>query len=202
MTMTIPNLLTLIRMFLTPYLVWLLVDNKLNQALLVFFIAGITDGLDGFIARMFHQKSKLGAYLDPLADKLLLVSSFILLGHLRLVPNWLVIIAVSRDTIILLGLITLCFFQIHVEIRPSVLSKLTTLMQLLTILFVLSSSLIVWPPWSFYPVFVATALFSIGSGIHYVVLGLSLLDGHWFGGRSTQSKAGADPRGGEERHAG
>ncbi|NLI80665.1 MAG: CDP-alcohol phosphatidyltransferase family protein [Deltaproteobacteria bacterium] len=181
MTMTIPNVLTLIRIFLTPYLVWLLLDNRLNHALLVFFLAGITDGLDGLIARAFQQKSKLGAYLDPLADKLLLVSSFILLGYLGLVPNWLVIVAVSRDAMILLGLITLCFFQVQVQISPSVVSKITTLLQLFTVLFVLSSSVVNWPPWSFVPLFGTTAALTVASGVHYLLIGLSLLEGRRHG---------------------
>ena len=110
--MTVPNALTLIRILLTPLLIWLLLDYRLGQALLVFIVAGITDGLDGLIARLFHQKSKLGAYLDPLADKLLLVSSFILLAHLGLIPNWVAVITVSRDMIITLGVVTLMFHHI------------------------------------------------------------------------------------------
>lgn len=179
--MTVPNLLTLVRILLTPYLVWLLLDQKLNQALLVFLIAGITDGLDGLIARLFHQKSKLGAYLDPLADKLLLVSSFILLGHLHLVPSWLVIIAVSRDFIIVLGLMTLMFFEVQVEIKPSVLSKLTTLLQLLTVLSALSSFLVPTPGVIRSTLFGATAALSIASGLHYMFMGFHLLDARWFG---------------------
>ena len=81
--MTVPNVLTLGRILLTPLLVWLLLDGDLELALLVFLIAGLTDGLDGMIARVFNQKSRLGAYLDPLADKILLVSSFILLAQDR-----------------------------------------------------------------------------------------------------------------------
>jgi cardiolipin synthase len=180
MTMTVPNLLTFIRIFLTPYLVWLLLNNRIDHALVVFFVAGITDGLDGLIARMFHQKSKLGAYLDPLADKLLLVSSFVLLGHLRLIPSWLVIIAVSRDAVILLGLMTLCFFQIHVEIKPTVLSKMTTLLQLLTVLLVLSTSVVALPAWGLSILFVSTAVLSVASGLHYITVGIRLLDTGWF----------------------
>jgi len=132
--MNIPNCLTILRILLTPLLVWLLLEEKLKAALLVFFIAGLTDGLDGFIARVFRQKTKLGAYLDPLADKFLLVSTFILLGIQNLVPDWLVVIAVSRDTLIILGVLTLMFHNIPLEIRPSLLSKTTTLFQLLTLL--------------------------------------------------------------------
>lgn len=180
--MTIPNMLTLSRIFLTPLLVWFLLDNRTKEALYVFLIAGSTDGLDGLIARLFHQKSKLGAYLDPLADKLLLVSSFLLLGRLGFVPSWLVIITVSRDTIILLGIIMLMFHQVQIEIRPSVLSKTTTLMQLATVLTVLivNAYAISVPPLAEGMLFVMTALLSIVSGFHYMLIGLSLMDVHWF----------------------
>lgn len=178
--MTVPNLLTFIRIFLTPYLVWLLLNNRIDHALFVFFVAGITDGLDGFIARMFHQKSKLGAYLDPLADKLLLVSCFVLLGHLGLIPSWLVIIAVSRDAFILLGLMTLWFFQVQVDIRPTAVSKMTTLFQLFTILLVLATSIVSLPTWGLSIVFGITAALSVVSGIHYITVGIRLLEGGWF----------------------
>ncbi|GLI34146.1 CDP-alcohol phosphatidyltransferase family protein [Desulforhabdus amnigena] len=174
--MTIPNILTLGRILLTPLLIWLLLDGNLKQALFVFFIAGMTDGLDGLIARLFHQKSKLGAYLDPLADKLLLVSSFILLGHLGLVPDWLVIVTVSRDIMIVLGLMTLIFHEVSVEIRPSFFSKITTLMQLVTILAVMGSPYASLPEWGYSILFFATAFFSVGSGIHYILIGISLLE--------------------------
>lgn len=174
--MTIPNALTLVRILLTPVIVWLLLDARLNYALVVFFIAGLTDGLDGLIARLFHQKTKLGAYLDPLADKLLLVSSFILLGHLGLVPVWLAVIIVSRDALILLGMMTLMFHHVAVEIKPSIVSKLTTLVQLSTVLLVLSSSYHSISRWVYSILFLLAATFSIVSGLQYMVKGLQLLD--------------------------
>ena len=176
--MTIPNILTLSRILLTPVLVWLLLDRKMNQALVVFLIAGVTDGLDGLIARVFHQKSQLGAYLDPLADKLLLVSSFVLLGWLRLVPDWLAIIAVSRDAVILLGLVTLIFHKIEVTIKPVMLSKLTTLLQLLAVLAAMGSSVVVLPSYLYDCLYLATAIFSVLSGIQYMRIGFSLLETH------------------------
>ena len=174
--MTIPNALTLIRILLTPLIVWLLLASRLDYALIVFFIAGLTDGLDGLIARLFHQKTKLGAYLDPLADKLLLVSSFILLAYLNLVPVWLAVIIVSRDVLILLGIITLLFHNVKVEIKPSIISKLTTLVQLLTVLVVLGSSYLAFPRWTYLVLFFLTGLFSMASGLQYTVRGFQLLD--------------------------
>lgn len=174
MIVTIPNLLTLARILLTPLLVWLLLDGRLGQALTVFFVAGVTDGLDGLIARVFHQKTRLGAYLDPLADKLLLVSSFILLGHLRLLPNWVVIIAVSRDAIIVLGILTLMFHQVRVEINPSFLSKLTTLVQIFTVLVTLSRPFVPVPRWGCTLLYVVTALLCVATGFQYILKGSRL----------------------------
>ena len=172
----------MLRILLTPVLVWLLLDchlnrERLNQALLVFILAGFTDGLDGLIARVFHQKSRLGAYLDPLADKLLLVSSFILLGRARLLPNWLVVIAVSRDAIILLGIVTLMLHQIRVQIRPSILSKVTTLMQLMTVFLILCSPHLALPKWAYSLLFATTAAATIASGFHYMMIGIQLWEG-------------------------
>lgn len=178
--MTVPNILTISRILLTPLLIWFLLDHRLNDALIVFFVAGMTDGLDGLIARLFNQKSRLGAYLDPVADKLLLVSSFVLLGRLGLVPVWLVVIAVSRDLIIVLGLAVLHFQQIPVEIRPVLLSKFTTLMQLFTVLISLASSLAPLPPWVYEGAFYVTGLLSIVSGFQYLLIGLSLLEAERF----------------------
>ena len=174
--MTVPNVLTLGRILLTPLLVWLLLDGDLELALLVFLIAGLTDGLDGMIARVFNQKSRLGAYLDPLADKILLVSSFILLAHLQVVPVWLVIIAVSRDVIILLGIMTLMFHDIDFAIKPSWVSKATTVFQLVTVLASMSSSLFRLPTPVYWALYLITAALSIASGVHYLLKGVSLLD--------------------------
>lgn len=174
--MTVPNALTLLRILLTPLLIWLLLGRELNYALVVFLIAGVTDGLDGLIARVFNQKTKLGAYLDPLADKLLLVSSFILLGRLQLVPSWLVIVAVSRDAIILLGLMMLMFHQIPVEIRPAIVSKATTLAQLLTVLLVLGSEVFPLPYWCNMLFFAGTAALCVASGFHYIQVGISIYE--------------------------
>lgn len=174
--MTFPNILTLLRILLTPLLVWLLLNERLSGALAVFFVAGITDGLDGFIARVFHQKSRLGAYLDPLADKILLVSSFILLGHMHLVPNALVIVAVSRDLLILTGVMTFWFFQMPLEIRPSLVSKLTTLAQILTVLVTLSQPMMAWSMGLRRLLYVATGLITMASGLHYILVGMRLWD--------------------------
>lgn len=176
--MTIPNLLTIARILLTPVLVWLLLDNRCTLALVVFFIAGMTDGLDGFLARAFNQHSRFGAYLDPIADKTLLVTSFVLLGYIGLIPAWLVVIAVGRDLVILLGILTLYYHRVKVEIKPLVSSKLTTLCQLATIFAMLGSSLLRLPDAIYMMLFLTTAGSSIYSGWGYVAVGMALLEKH------------------------
>lgn len=176
--MTIPNVITLIRILLTPLLVWLLLGRHLEKALIVFFVAGITDGLDGFIARTFHQKSRLGAFLDPIADKLLLISSFILLAHLHLVPIWLTLIIVTRDVIISLGVFLFMLNNISFEIHPSIVSKLTTLSQILTALMVISSPFYSTPDHIKISFFILTAIFTVVSGFHYIYKGLQIWEAH------------------------
>ena len=116
--MTIPNLLTLARIFLTPLLALLLLRKYMTAAFLVFCIAGLTDAFDGLLARGLNQKSRLGSYIDPLADKLLLVTSFLLLWNIGEIPLWLVIITVGRDLLILCGFFVLVFCRVRFEIKP------------------------------------------------------------------------------------
>ena len=172
--MTVPNLLTFTRILLTPFLMWFLLNHKMNQALVVFFIAGLTDVLDGLIARRFHQKSRFGAVLDPLADKFLLVSSFLILGWLGLLPLWLVVIVVLRDVVIVTGTSALFLLRLQVEIQPTPLGKFTTLTQLLTVLSALGSSLISITPWDMVLAGL-TALCSIASGVQYVNMGMAMM---------------------------
>ncbi len=172
--MNVPNILTLSRILMTPLLMWFLLTRRMNQALVVFFIAGMTDGLDGLIARLFHQKSRMGAILDPLADKFLLVSSFLILGYTGAIPLWLVITVVSRDALILTGMASLYLFRFQVEIQPSSLGKMTTLAQLLAVLLAMSSSLVDIFPWN-YLVFAITAILSVASGVDYVKKGVFII---------------------------
>jgi cardiolipin synthase len=172
--MTVPNVITVIRILLIPLLIYLLLENRIGEALLVFFIAGFTDGLDGFIARVFHQKSRLGAYLDPLADKLLLGSSFVLLAYLGLVPVWLAFVTLLRDALILFGFGLLAAFQIPLEIKPVFSSKLNTLVQIVTVLVSMSAPYLGRPVWGHSALFVVTAVICVFSGFRYLFLGVHL----------------------------
>ncbi|MDR3568214.1 MAG: CDP-alcohol phosphatidyltransferase family protein [Syntrophobacteraceae bacterium] len=176
--MNIPNILTLARIFLTPLLVWLLLGDHVAWGFCVFVCAGFTDALDGLLARVLNQKSRLGSYLDPLADKLLLVTCFLILWRVPVqgisIPLWLVCITVGRDILILSGFSLLLLYKVRFEIRPLVSSKLTTLFQLLTIFTVLGRSLFALPRWTYPMLFIITAVFSVVSGWQYVSMGMTL----------------------------
>ena len=112
----------------------------LSFALLVFSIAAVSDGLDGLFARYFNQYSVLGAYLDPIADKLLLVSAFVSLAVLKIIPPWLTVIVISRDIMIVIGILIFAMIDIPIEMKPSLVSKCTTVAQLSTIFLTLSGT--------------------------------------------------------------
>lgn len=136
--LNVPNFLTLLRIIAIPLFLILLEDGRFMEALVVFVAAGVTDALDGAIARLTHTKTTLGAFLDPAADKMLLVSAFIALGFMHQVPRWLVVLAISRDVVIVLGYFLLFMLtQRTMEVRPSVSGKLSTFFQLLSVSLVL-----------------------------------------------------------------
>lgn len=169
----IPNLLTIFRILLVPVFIILIINYELKTALLVFILAGITDSLDGLIARIFNQKTKLGAYLDPVADKLLLASAYIILAVKGILPNWLSIIVVSRDVIILTGIVVLVMMGKSMEIKPSIIGKITTALQILTVVLIiiephLSSTITS----SIIPL---TAIFTVASGIYYIYRGTEMI---------------------------
>lgn len=136
----IPNIITALRFLLVPPVIILLLQERFTAALIVFGVAGLSDGLDGFLARRFDWRSRLGGIMDPLADKLLVVSSFVTLGWLGLIPAWLVLLVILRDLVIIAGA---TFYHMRIEqfdAEPSVASKLNTAAQVLLVLAVLYSS--------------------------------------------------------------
>jgi cardiolipin synthase (CMP-forming) len=128
---TIPNLITILRFLLVPSVVFALLTDKMGWALAGFLVAGISDGIDGFIARQFNQRSELGAYMDPMADKLLLVSVFVVLGFMGELPLWLVIAAVSRDALIVCAVLLSTVMGNPVEMKPLFVSKANTAVQII-----------------------------------------------------------------------
>ncbi|MDJ0806969.1 MAG: CDP-alcohol phosphatidyltransferase family protein [Gammaproteobacteria bacterium] len=165
----IPNLISFLRILLTLPIVWLLFEQEFTYALMLFALAGFSDGLDGFLAKHFHWQSKLGGLLDPLADKALLMSSFLVLGALGLLPIWLVILVIFRDLLIMGGALYYNFSVEEVDANPSLISKLNTLLQILLVLLVVTDagpypipssvmSLLIW----------ATLVTTVASGADYV----------------------------------
>jgi cardiolipin synthase len=170
--MTIPNLITAFRIILAPVFVIYLINDRLNAALVVFLICMISDGIDGMVARLFNQKSRLGAYLDPLADKTLLVTAFVLLAVRGYLPSWLTVAAIARDVMILLGVLVFHLNRMEIKIRPSAVSKINTCFQFITLSMVLLKGCLLLPPVIYEGLYYVTAAFTIASGLHYMQYGL------------------------------
>jgi cardiolipin synthase len=137
--LSIPNVITLGRILLVPVVVWAITSGAMQMAFLLFVVAGISDGVDGFLAKRFDMASELGAYLDPLADKALLVSIYVALGIAGAIPQWLVILVVSRDIMIVGAIILSWLLGKPVPMRPHVTSKLNTAAQIVLASLVLAS---------------------------------------------------------------
>jgi cardiolipin synthase len=173
--LNLPNFLTLIRIVAIPLFLALLASRLYLDALFVFIVSGVTDFLDGAVARITHQETPLGAYLDPVADKLLVMSSYVMLGLIGEIPPWLVVLVVSRDVIILIGY-GMIYFLIgeRLEVQPTLISKLNTLLQLLTVgvvLFFLHEPKLL-DPWLDDALIYATAGTTVISGFQYIYRGL------------------------------
>jgi len=165
----IPNIITVFRFLLVPPLVLLLLQEQFGLALLIFGVAGFSDGLDGFLAKRFNWASRLGALMDPLADKLLLVSSFITLGWLQRIPLWLVCVVILRDLVIVGGALVYNFRIERLEADPSMVSKLNTVTQIVLVLAVLLSQVVTGVPYLWMDVLLYCVLVTtLWSGFDYV----------------------------------
>jgi len=128
--LSIPNLITLARILLVPVVVWAIASGQLGIAFVLFLAAGVSDAVDGFLAKRFGMASELGAYLDPLADKVLIVSIYLSLGIVGALPRWLVILVVSRDILIVGAVLLAWLVGRPVRIKPHLISKLNTVAQI------------------------------------------------------------------------
>lgn len=137
--MSIPNIITLGRILLVPIVVWAIASNQMEIAFAVFVIAGVSDGVDGFLAKRFNMASELGAMLDPLADKALLVSIYVALGIWGAIPRWIVILVVSRDIMIVSAVIVSWLFGKPIPMKPLMVSKINTVAQVALAAVVLAS---------------------------------------------------------------
>lgn len=183
--MTIPNIITLVRFFLVPCVVLALVGGNMGWAFLGFLVAGVSDGVDGFIARQFDQRSELGAYLDPIADKLLLVCVFVVLGYLGELPLWLVVTAVSRDALIIGGVMLATVMGNPVAMKPLFVSKANTAFQILLVLVVLAELASGWNGGALRRTLIyISAFLTVASAAAYLVGWLRHMSGY---GRSNPS---------------
>ena len=176
---TVPNLLTVFRMVLIPVFVSLLFYQRFLLALGIFVLAGITDGLDGLLARRFNQKSQLGTILDPIADKLMLVTSFVVLSmrsvfpqplpsHLP-VPFWVTVAVISRDVFILVGAAAINIVTGFRGFRPSMLGKINTTVQIFEIAAIIwAASVPFGSGWYLPTIYTTVFALAVLSGAHYV----------------------------------
>ena len=170
-SMNIPNSLTILRILLVPVIIGFMTYGSYGFALLTLLLAGLTDAVDGYLARKLNQRTRLGTLLDPLADKLLLTSSFISLAVLHLVPSWLVILVVSRDLMLLLGTVVAHVTSTPINVTPTFLGKGRTLFQLS---YVLLTILLTWrgvDRSTITPLVVLMVGFTLASGFHYLYRG-------------------------------
>jgi len=165
----IPNFLTLLRIGATPVLVLLLNDREYDVALLLFVLAGLSDGLDGYIAKRFGFVTRLGAILDPLADKMLIISTYIMLTVLGDIPFWLMVTVGFRDVLIVGGYLVLVSLDGDVDMHPSIVSKINTCMQLALVIIMLAHKAELWSlPLLINVTIAAVFATTVLSGAHYV----------------------------------
>lgn len=177
--LTVPNVITIMRFLLVPAVIWALLSGEMAWAFAFFLIAGISDGVDGFIARHFNQQSKLGAYLDPVADKLLLVSVFVVLGLMGELPLWLVVLAVSRDALIIMAVMLSTVMGHPVTVKPLFVSKANTAVQIVLAAVVLADLAFVLNLATARNVIVlASGLLTVASAAAYLVAWLTHMAGY------------------------
>jgi cardiolipin synthase (CMP-forming) len=164
----LPNLLTGARLLLTPGFVWLLLEERYTEALLLFALMGVSDALDGFLAKHYRWQSALGALLDPLADKVMLVSAYLALTWQNLIPAWLTAFVLGRDFLIMSGALAYQWATRRLEIRPSAISKVNTFVQILLVLAVIANQILPLPTWMLSALIWLTLGTTLASGAGYV----------------------------------
>ena len=173
--MNLPNALSLTRVLLIPLFVILIMNERFGWALVIYAIAGITDGLDGLIARVTHQRTELGAYLDLIADKILISASFVTLAIIQIIPSWLAVLVITRDVLIVTGLFVMILTNRHVRMQPSLASKVTTFFQISTILLALMARCGLMDAKFVSFAIYGTAIFTMVSGFHYIFMAARFL---------------------------
>ena len=142
--MSIPNLITLARILAVPVILWAITSGEMRIAFALFLAAGLSDLVDGYLAKRFGMATELGAYLDPLADKAMIVSIYVALGIVEAIPRWLVILVVSRDIMIVSAVILSWLVDKPVKLKPIAVSKLNTVAQIVYATVVLAALTFGW----------------------------------------------------------
>ena len=172
---TLPNFITLLRLAALPFFLFAISEGRFGIALAIFIVAGVSDGIDGYLARRFDMKSALGAYLDPIADKLLMTGSYLFLSIPSFpaavkIPVWLAVIVISRDILLMtVGLLMILASGVR-QFPPTWLGKVTTVTHIVTILLVLCTNLWRWPLSIVWVAYGGAATTTILSGFQYVYL--------------------------------
>ncbi len=176
--MNLPNAITIIRILLIPLFLYKIIQGDMIFATAVYLIAAISDGLDGFIARVWKLQTKLGTFLDPMADKLLITASFLTLSVLKIIPLWIALAVISRDIIIVSGSLLVYLMKDELTIRPQPIGKVTTFFQFSYILLVLvhSAADIPFLLHLYGPILVTTGGLTVISGAVYIFDGLKVLE--------------------------
>lgn len=170
----IPNSLTIVRIVLIPAYIASIIYGQYRYALALFLLAALTDALDGLIARMTNQKTALGTFLDPLADKFLLVSSFILFAIFGWIPKWLAITVISRDVIVVIGWLLLYMIMHYKVVEPVLLGKIAIVLQVCTLAYILLNLNLPGLPALPGSAFLLTALITALSGLQYIYRGFKV----------------------------
>ena len=169
--MSLPNLISIARLMAVPVMIYLILNGYYLGAFWLFVAAGVSDAIDGYLAKALGQETVLGGYLDPLADKALLVSVYVTLGHVNLLPSWLVIMVVFRDLIIVGGVVLLLISTNYGKMKPLLFSKLNTLAQIILVMVVLANLAfpqVLWPNLIIVLIYVVTVT-TFASGGAYIV---------------------------------
>lgn len=188
----LPNLITLTRVALVPVFALMLLQRRPSAALLIIFLAGLSDVLDGFAARRWHQRTKVGTLIDPLADKFLLSTAYILLairslGFTHVIPVWLTAAVIGRDIIIVAGGFLICLIRGRREFPPTVFGKMSTVFQVATVFWVVLSNYVrvsapdrlpiltgITSPSVLSAFYIATLVLTVISGVHYIYKGIRM----------------------------
>ncbi|MCU7960348.1 MAG: CDP-alcohol phosphatidyltransferase family protein [gamma proteobacterium symbiont of Bathyaustriella thionipta] len=181
-TRDIPNLISFFRIVLTVPIIWAMLQQRYDLTLGLFFVAGVSDGLDGFLAKHYGWQSRMGALLDPIADKALLVSCYLVLGWQGVMPLWLVVAVILRDVLIFFGALLYHYKVEYLEADPTLLSKLNTVLQIMLVVFLLwHLGVLALPQWLLNSLIFAVALSTLFSGAQYIWI---------WGRRAIQHKSG------------